>query len=141
MSRKLSHVVLYNVRRVPRRPLHQQNDPWKTFNVDVPIFPGPPRPTACRTVPILPRSATPNSLSDCSYSSQVRHAKRLSDNERVVIKIRNKLVSFKDAADMAQWTASMEQLINWRSHFGETIAAIYDVFEDSRDVVCVRGQK
>ena len=52
-----------------------------------------------------------------------------------MIKVREKETSFKDAADISQWTANMEQLINWSPHFGETIAAIYDVFEDSRRVV------
>mmetsp|Transcript_3405 Transcript_3405/g.8000 ORF Transcript_3405/g.8000 Transcript_3405/m.8000 type:complete len:344 (+) Transcript_3405:149-1180(+) len=62
---------------------------------------------------------------------EVHFATRTRDGMKVVIKIREKLVSFKDANDISTWKLAMENLLNWQEHFGEHIAGLYDLFEDA----------
>ncbi|CAD7939944.1 unnamed protein product [Amoebophrya sp. A120] len=61
----------------------------------------------------------------------VHFGTRLKDGVKIVVKIREKLVSFKDSNDITTWKQSMENLLNWQDHFGEHIAGLYDLFEDA----------
>lgn len=60
---------------------------------------------------------------------EVRHAKRKSDNNNVVIKLRIKPQSFISKDEEADWRASTEMILNLPK--SENIAQLYEVFEDA----------
>jgi len=60
---------------------------------------------------------------------EVRHAKRVSDNLDVVIKVRTKGNSFVSKDDEQEWRRSTDMLLNLP--VSENIAQIYDAMEDS----------
>jgi len=66
---------------------------------------------------------------------QVRFAKRILDGRRYAVKIRDKLVSFKDAIDVSTWRESMGYLLVLQDDeaFGKHVARIHELLEDQRN--------
>lgn len=65
--------------------------------------------------------------------SKVCWGKRLKDGKDVVVKIRNKRISFKDEQDITDWKHNMEIVMNMPVKRTFFIARIYDICENQTD--------
>jgi len=66
---------------------------------------------------------------------EVRHAMKLKDGERVVIKVRSKKTSFLDAAEQQEWRINTEIMLNLPK--SGCIAQLYEVLEDATNYYIV----
>lgn len=66
---------------------------------------------------------------------EVRHARRLSDGENVVVKVREKGESFANSREEKEWRANMEFMLNLPK--SGSIVQLYDVLEDSTNYYVV----
>lgn len=69
-------------------------------------------------------------MPSCHQCMEVRHAMRLEDGERVVIKLRFKPGSFGSAEEQRQFRQTMEFMLNLPK--SGSIAQLYEVLEDER---------